>query len=221
MDRGRDERRVAGGVSDEALASRARAGDRACFGMLVDRYQGRIYALAMSRLRDRHDAEEVTQEALLRAWRSIRTYREGEPVSPWVLTIARREIVNVVRRRKKAARDKTRRTPGRETGVEAGGDRGGGSGAGSGVWVTAREALSPEAYEAIWLRYREDLDPGQIAKVMGRSRVGVRVLLHRARKTLSEILEAQGNERGNEHVTGHGTAQVARRGAVAVQEVLR
>jgi RNA polymerase sigma-70 factor (ECF subfamily) len=175
-----------GGVSDEALASRARAGDRACFGMLVDRFEGRIYRLALSRLRDRHDAEEVTQEAFLRAWRSIRTYREGEPVAPWMLTIARREIINVVRRRQKAARDKSRQAP---ENAEAGERPEGES-----VWALAREALSPEAYEAVWLRYSEDLDPGQIARVMGKTRVGVRVMLHRARKTLSEIIEARTGE---------------------------
>ena len=177
---------AAGGVSDEALASRARAGDRACFGMLVDRFEGRIYRLAMSRLRDRHDAEEVTQEALLRAWRSIRTYREGEPVAPWVLTIARREVINVVRRRQKAARDRERETPRSEPAREAP--------EGKSVWTVAREALSPEAYEAVWLRYGEGLDPGQIARVLGKSRVGVRVTLHRARKTLCEILETRSGE---------------------------
>lgn len=188
MQRSTDDQHAAGGVSDEALASRARAGDRACFGMLVDRFEERIYRLAMSRLRDRHDAEEVTQEALLRAWRSIKTYREGEPVAPWVLTIARREIINVVRRRQKAARDKERETPRSEPKGEAREE--------TGVWSMAREALSPEAYEAVLLRYREDLDPGQIARVMGKSRVGVRVLLHRARKTLSEIVTARANEDG-------------------------
>ncbi len=172
-----------GGVSDEALASRARAGDRACFGMLVDRFEGRIYRLALSRLRNRHDAEEVTQEAFLRAWRSIKTYREGEPVAPWVLTIARREMINVVRRRQKTARDKDRRAPVNGEQREAV--------EGESVWTIAREALSPEAYEAVWLRYSEDLDPGQIARVMGKSRVGVRVMLHRARKTLGEIVTAR------------------------------
>ncbi|MFI4898401.1 MAG: RNA polymerase sigma factor [Phycisphaerales bacterium JB059] len=186
MDERTTERVASGGVSDEALASRARAGDRACFGMLVDRFEGRIYRLALSRLRDRHDAEEVTQEAFLRAWRSIKTYREGEPVAPWVLTIARREVINVVRRRQKAARDKDRERP-ESAPVN---DRS----EGESVWTLAREALSPEVYEALWLRYREDLDPGQIARVMGKTRVGVRVMLHRARKTLSEIISSRAGE---------------------------
>ncbi len=182
----RDEGQHNGGVSDEALAARARAGDRACFGMLVDRFEGRIFRLAMSRLRDRHDAEEVTQEALLRTWRSIRTYREGEPVAPWMLTIARREIINVVRRRQKSARDRDRQAP---ESADAGERPEGES-----VWAMAREALSPEAYDALWLRYSEDLDPGQIARVMGKTRVGVRVMLHRARKTLSEIAAARAGD---------------------------
>ncbi|MEZ6242766.1 MAG: RNA polymerase sigma factor [Phycisphaerales bacterium] len=177
----------AGDASDETLASRARAGDRGAFGVLVERYGGRVRRYALARLRDGHDADEVAQETLLRAWRSILTYREGEAFGAWVMAIARREIVNVIRRRKKSARDRdpAERLHGRGGDDETSDDQV----APGTIWETAREALGDDAFEAVWLRYVEDMEPGQIARVLGRSRVGVRVLLHRARRTLQARLE--------------------------------
>ncbi len=179
----------AGGASDETLASRARAGDAASFGVLVERHAGRVQRFALARLRDRHDAEEVTQETMLRAWRSIRTYREGEVFGAWVMAIARREIVNVIRRRQKSARD--RDPASRRRDASEAGDGGGDGIVGGTVWEMARESLGADAFEAVWLRYVEGMEPGQIARVLGRSRVGVRVLLHRARNTLRERLELE------------------------------
>jgi RNA polymerase sigma-70 factor, ECF subfamily len=62
------------------------------------------------------------------------------------------------------------------------------------LWQTARRALSQDEYAAMWLRYGEDLSPVEIAKVMRKTRIGVRVLLHRARLALVEEVSKQGGE---------------------------
>ena len=50
-------------------------GDSAAFGILVDKYKGAIYALAYSRLRNFHDAEDVTQEVFVKAYQKLRILR--------------------------------------------------------------------------------------------------------------------------------------------------
>ncbi|RIK77782.1 MAG: hypothetical protein DCC67_12235, partial [Planctomycetota bacterium] len=52
------------------------------------------------------------------------------------------------------------------------------------IWKQAKAALSEEQFTALWLRYGEDLSPAEVARVMGRSRIAIRVMLHRARSTL-------------------------------------
>ncbi len=67
------------------------ARDRAAFMRLYDRYASRVYGLALRMLRDKMDAEEVTQDTFLRLWTRAETFRpsRGRLVS-WLLTITRR-----------------------------------------------------------------------------------------------------------------------------------
>jgi DNA-directed RNA polymerase specialized sigma24 family protein len=61
------------------------------------------------------------------------------------------------------------------------------------IWGLAREALSEEQFTAMWLRYGEDLSPAEVAQAMGRSRIAVRVMLHRARSAM--IVQLGGERR--------------------------
>jgi RNA polymerase sigma factor (sigma-70 family) len=77
-------------LSDEALLAGYATGDPDAAAAFVRRFQGRVYGLAVVILGDAKAAEDVAQEAFLRAWRHATTYdaRRG-PVSGWLLTIAR------------------------------------------------------------------------------------------------------------------------------------
>ncbi len=168
--------------TDERLAARAAEGDRHAFGELVDRYQDRIYRFALVRLRCAPDAADVTQETMCRAWRSIRRFDTTRCFATWVLTIARREVIEVVRRRRRAERD-----AGRERERLNAGDPPGQEAVALGeMWAIARRVLDDETFELIWLCYVEDRTPAQIARVVGASGVAVRVRLHRARKRIAE-----------------------------------
>lgn len=168
--------------SDEALAAKAAGGDRGAFTTLIGRYEHRVYRFAYVRLGSEHDACEVAQETLMRAWRAAPSYRASAPYASWILSIAHNEIVNVVRRRKKDRRGIEARNaePGGASGVERD-DL-------PDVWRAAKEALDEPVFEIVWLRYAEDMEPKQIALVTGRTPVGVRVLLHRARAKIAEAL---------------------------------
>lgn len=63
-------------------------GDSASFGLLVDKYKESIYALAYSRLRNFHDAEDITQDVFLKAYRNLRTLRRWDSFLVWIRSIA-------------------------------------------------------------------------------------------------------------------------------------
>jgi RNA polymerase sigma-70 factor (ECF subfamily) len=89
------------GSSDEALLAGLAAGDRDASAAFVRRFQGRAYGLARAIVGDAGTAEEVAQEAFVRAWRYAASYdaRRGA-VLTWLLTIVRNVAVDRLRLRR-------------------------------------------------------------------------------------------------------------------------
>jgi RNA polymerase sigma-70 factor (ECF subfamily) len=74
--------------SDErTLVQRARQGDQVAFAALVSRHQRYVYNLAYRLLRDAQEAEDLTQEAFLRAWRGLPEYRGAAKYTTWLYRI--------------------------------------------------------------------------------------------------------------------------------------
>jgi RNA polymerase sigma-70 factor (ECF subfamily) len=74
-------------VDDGALVVRARAGDRLAFEELVRLYADRLHAVVRRLVDDQHEAEEVTQEAFLRAWRGIAMFKGDSQFFTWLYRI--------------------------------------------------------------------------------------------------------------------------------------
>jgi RNA polymerase sigma factor (sigma-70 family) len=89
------------GLSDEALLTGMAAGSAEAAAAFVRRFQGRVYGLALTILRDAGQADEVAQETFVRAWRHAATYdvRRGR-VATWLLTIARNLAIDHARLRR-------------------------------------------------------------------------------------------------------------------------
>jgi RNA polymerase sigma-70 factor (ECF subfamily) len=87
-------------VSEVELVERARGGDRAAFGELVDRYQVAVYRTALAALRSPEEAEDVAQEAFLAAFRKIGAFRGEASFKTWLLAITWRRALD---RRKSVA----------------------------------------------------------------------------------------------------------------------
>jgi RNA polymerase sigma factor (sigma-70 family) len=87
--------------SDEALLAGFETGDPASSAAFVRRFQGRVYGLAMTIVRQPAVAEEIAQETFTRAWRHAGAYdaRRGR-VATWLLTIARNLAIDVTRMRR-------------------------------------------------------------------------------------------------------------------------
>src|ERR687888_1030593 len=88
-------------VSDESLLAGLASGDRAAATAFVRRFQARVYGLALTIVRDQGAAEDVAQEAFVRAWWHAGAYdpRRGS-VLTWLLTIARNLAIDVTRLRR-------------------------------------------------------------------------------------------------------------------------
>jgi RNA polymerase sigma factor (sigma-70 family) len=93
-------------VADDALMAGMAAGDADAASAFVERFQRRVYGLAITILGDARAAEDVAQEALLRAWRHAAVYdpRRGSVVS-WLLTITRNLSIDSTRVRRPVAID--------------------------------------------------------------------------------------------------------------------
>ena len=74
-------------VSEGELIKRARQGDGAAWEALVREHQEPAYRLAYLMLGDAHQAEDVTQEAFIRAYRGIDGFDPTRPFRPWMLSI--------------------------------------------------------------------------------------------------------------------------------------
>ena len=83
----------------EALLSRAAAGDDAALEALLEAVQPQLYRFSMKMCRHSADAEDVLQDSLLAAARSIRTFRGDATLSTWLFTIARRFCIKERRKR--------------------------------------------------------------------------------------------------------------------------
>jgi RNA polymerase sigma-70 factor (ECF subfamily) len=75
-------------VTDEELVLLARQGDPDAFDQLVVRHQGAVYRAALAALRVPQDAEEVAQDAFVRAWSHLGRFRGDSSFKTWLLTIA-------------------------------------------------------------------------------------------------------------------------------------
>ncbi|MGA3215268.1 MAG: sigma-70 family RNA polymerase sigma factor [Acidimicrobiales bacterium] len=102
----RHAREPASGPSDESLLAGMAHGDERAGLVFVRRYQSRVFGLAFGMVGDAALAEDIAQEALMRAWRHAPVYdpRRGA-VSTWVLTIARNLTIDALRMRRAAPTD--------------------------------------------------------------------------------------------------------------------
>jgi RNA polymerase sigma-70 factor (ECF subfamily) len=94
------------GASDELLLAGYAASDPAATSAFVDRFQRRVYGLALTIVGERSAAEDVAQEALVRAWRHADAFdaRRGR-VATWLLAITRNAAVDALRVRRPVAVD--------------------------------------------------------------------------------------------------------------------
>jgi RNA polymerase sigma-70 factor (ECF subfamily) len=181
---------------DAALIERCRAGDIAAFEPLVEKYRQRVWRLAYNVLRDREEAWDVAQEAFVRAWQALPSFRGQSAFYTWLFRI----VMNVAsdRARSRAARGRafgTERVPEEELdrvlvdqpahtspdAVAAGAER-------REKIERALAALSDDHRRIVVLSDIEGLSYKEIADVLEIPMGTVMSRLHNARKRLKTVL---------------------------------
>jgi RNA polymerase sigma-70 factor (ECF subfamily) len=74
------------------------AGDPDAVRPLYDEYGRLVFAVALRVVHQRELAEEATQQTFLQAWRAAATFEPGRDLTPWLITIARRAAIDILRR---------------------------------------------------------------------------------------------------------------------------
>jgi RNA polymerase sigma factor (sigma-70 family) len=185
--------------TDVALAHRLARDVEVAFPGLVEAHQDRLYTIALRLLGDRHDAEEVAQDALVRAFRAMRGY-ERERIAalrlrPWLASIA----VNLARNRRRRADD--RQPPGQlEPMLDAGFDVPTDRRTGPEHRAARRETqaelalalleLTPAVRAAIVLRHVDGLSIAEMAEALGRPEGTIKAQVHRGLRELRVALES-------------------------------
>jgi RNA polymerase sigma-70 factor (ECF subfamily) len=180
-----------GTALEREVILRAQQGDPDAFAELVREHQEAAFRVAYLIVRDEAEARDVAQEALVRAYRSLRRFDANEPFRPWLLKIVTNSALNSVRAAKRrrsmgeryeqlASPNTTAPSPERE--VESANEA-------SRVWQAVR-ALDPQDQALLYLRYFLDSSERETAAAIGRPAGTVKSRLHRVLRKLRGVIEA-------------------------------
>jgi RNA polymerase sigma-70 factor (ECF subfamily) len=171
-----------GSAPDESsLVRSAQAGDQAAFRRLVARHKDRAYALALRLTGSAADAEEVAQDAFVRAWRALPAFRLEAAFGTWLHRIVSRlaldRRVQLVARARREAPESAAPEP---VAPEAAGDEN------ERRLARLLDDLGERARAAVVLYYYEDRSVSEVARILGVPEGTVKTLLSRARDALRE-----------------------------------
>jgi RNA polymerase sigma-70 factor (ECF subfamily) len=178
--------------SDEELARQTQAGSLVAFEELVTRYEHRVYAFVRQWRHNETEAREVTQDTFVRAFQAISQLNCQLSFAPWLFAIARRKCINAYRAQRFMADTPPPEQPDFNDPAEILArqeDQ-------QDIWRQARRHVPDTQYQALWLRYVEEMNIPEIARALGKRQIAVRVLLFRARQTLAAKLGCASGQTG-------------------------
>jgi RNA polymerase sigma-70 factor (ECF subfamily) len=166
---------------DSLLVEECLAGDKQAFSELINRYQHMVYNLAYRMTNSTADAEDLTQDTFIKAFRKLRQYNSRYSFRNWILTICANLTKNVFRKR-------TRQSEAEKMNVDiqylSKGERK--------QYNLELEAalgkLSPTLRAPLILKYLEDLSYEEIAEVLGIGVSAAKMRVKRARDEMNQML---------------------------------
>jgi RNA polymerase sigma-70 factor (ECF subfamily) len=172
-------------LADEELARQTQAGSLAAFEELVYRYEKRIYGFIVFSCPNPADAQELTQDTFVKAFQAIAQFNSGYEFAPWLFTIARRKCVDRHRQAQPPNEELSPELVAADNPAELiarAEER-------QDLWALVRRLLPTIQFQALWLKYVEEMDLAQIARSLNRSQTHIKVILFRARRALGRALE--------------------------------
>lgn len=177
-------------MSEDKLIKKAKNGEKQAFGELYDDHIDQIYRFIYLRVSKKSDAEDITQKVFLKAWTSIESYeiRDKVPFSSWLYRIAKNTIIDYYRTDKNhpgiedipdhelgEAPHDHEKTVDDEIKVKQ-------------IKESLNE-LTENQQNVIIMKFIEELENEEIAEILDKTEVAVRVTQHRALKKLKKIIK--------------------------------
>lgn len=183
------QRAVMDSESDKYYIERVLEGKINAFSFLVDRHKDRAYNLAFRICGNCEEAEEVAQDAFLKAFRSLKDFRMKSSFATWLYRIVYNTAISLVRNRRKGvlsledfpadAVDFLSINKNEDDAIED---------YRNSLVNFAMQKINDEERGLITLYYYNDLDTEEISKITGINKVNIKVRLFRARQKMAEII---------------------------------
>jgi RNA polymerase sigma-70 factor (ECF subfamily) len=159
------------------------------FALLLDRYEGKVYRLCCTMLRDPTQAQDTAQESWVRVWKALPKYDERASLSTWIYTITRNRCLSAIERRRDLTSLSAEEFEGEAPTLEAEqADPGDGA-----VLLRALVDLLPERHrQTLVLFYYEDRSVSEVAEMLAMPEGTVKTILYRARAALAKELRRRG-----------------------------
>ncbi len=176
--------------AERRLIRRAQRGDRAAMRELIDGHKDRLFAFVLRAVRNHHDAEEVCQEAFLKAFRALDTFDVEYRFSTWLFTIGYRLCLNHMRRKKDVSGEVDfSAIPTGEPSTDSPSIQSEEARRLKLLIWDAVDKLSTAQRATVLLFYQHQQGCGEIASILELPLATVKSHLHRARGKLKEMLE--------------------------------
>ena len=190
-------------MDEKRLIQKAAAGDTSAFEALVERYQQQVYNLALRMVNNEADAQDLAQEAFIRAWRGLGSFQFTSQFSTWLYRLTsnicidflraqkRRKVVSLtmLRDEEDSQWDLPDSDPLPEQQMIAAEERE--------ALSKAFAALDPEFRQVLTLRIVNGCSYQQISQILGVAEGTVKSRLSRAREQLRKKMAANGNISGS------------------------
>ena len=179
------------GLNDTEIINQVVGGNQQAYALLVNRYQEYVFTLVLRIVKNREDAEEVSQDVFIKAYKNLNSFRGDSKFSTWLYTIVNNTGISFLRKRKLEIYSLDNeavfeRADNIDSGVRA-----------NVIEQKSKQAmvneaialLSPEDALAITLFYKAEQSLEEMAKAMGIETNAAKVRLHRARTRLKSKME--------------------------------
>ncbi|HEX2536047.1 MAG TPA: sigma-70 family RNA polymerase sigma factor [Chitinophagaceae bacterium] len=179
------------GQTDNELIQQVLQGHTAAFAVLVERYQAFVFTLVLRYVKSREDAEEVAQDAFVKAFRSLSDFRGASKFSTWLFTVATTTSLTFLRKKKLEVQSLDNEK------VFAAADTIDSGARANEIETKSRHQmvqqaigmLGPDDSRILLLFYKGEQTLEEIAQILGKEPNAVKVQLHRARGRLKEKMQ--------------------------------
>ena len=178
-------------LTDIECVARVIGGDTDAFGVLVERYSQRVYALVAGIVGAGAEAEDLTQEVFIKAWTNLAKFSHRCAFSTWLYRIAYNAALSSKRVRRGVFAEISERAlaqVGEEVEEQLFTD------ADIASLESALLQLHPRHRAVVELHYRHSLSLAEVAEVVGTNENNVKVMIHRARRQLALLITNSRND---------------------------